>query len=88
MDVDTETSTDEEVDEGELEEFEELFYYVKTRVADTFTPVAFDYVCNDDWKREEYLPPDAIDERCFPPEYNPVPKSSTCSGEPYDDNFF
>ena len=48
----------------------------------------FFYECTDDWTREDYLPPNEFDDRCFTPEYIVSPNSASCSGEPYHEDFF
>ena len=48
----------------------------------------FDYECVEAFKREENLPPDAVDARCFADLYKVSPNSSTCSGDPYHEKFF
>ena len=59
-------------------------YYVVDSVID------FDYECVNDFNRTAVEPPDAIDERCNPPDYDATvsPNSANCRGDPYHDSFF
>lgn len=52
--------------------------------------IDFDYECVNDFNRTAVEPPDAIDERCNPPDYDATvsPNSANCRGDPYHDSFF
>ena len=48
----------------------------------------FTYECSENFEKKDNEPPNAVDDRCFTPEYTPTPNSHTCSGEPYHEDFF
>ena len=52
------------------------------------TVVDFEYTCERNFNKSDNLPPNEIDNRCFPPEYTAIPVSDQCSGDPAHEDFF
>ena len=65
----------------------EVTIYDTYRAADA---VDFDYECVNSFNRTAVEPPDAIDTRCNPEDYDQTvsPNSANCRGDPYHADFF
>ena len=50
--------------------------------------VDFEYTCERNFNKTDNIPPNEIDNRCFPPEYTATPVSDGCTGDPSHEDFF
>lgn len=71
----------------ETGEYEPEYESTTTREAES---VDFDYECVNPFNRTASLPPDAIDVRCNPDDYDETvsPNSAGATGDPYNSDFF
>ena len=91
--VRTDWQTVEEITELDEYGFPVLDEYTAMEVVTVIrgsSAVDFDYECVSNFNKTAVEPPDEVDVRCNPEDYDPSisPNSASCSGEPYNDDFF